>query len=92
MNLSGQPLKISYSQRAVQQLDDIWEWNEKAYGRAHAFEYVEFPRVTLEKLSITPGKGRVIGLREVQQSDCPITPAARSRHRWPDSPGPESGS
>ena len=38
----GPALPVVYAPLAVQDLDAIWDWNEKTYGPAHAAGYLDF--------------------------------------------------
>ena len=53
-------LAVVYAADALKELDAIWDWNEKTYGREHAAKYVGFLDLLIETLSTDHHKGIAI--------------------------------
>ena len=56
-------LPVVYAPLAVQDLEVVWDWNEKSYGREHAARYVEFLERHSDALSENHARGRVVESR-----------------------------
>jgi plasmid stabilization system protein ParE len=56
-------LPVVYAAAARNELDEIWDWNEKTYGRRHAANYIEFLDTQIESLGTEHLKGRSVGTR-----------------------------
>jgi len=55
-----QALPVVYAPLALQELDAIWDWNEKTYSRAHAARYVDFLERHIDALGENHRRGRVV--------------------------------
>jgi plasmid stabilization system protein ParE len=56
-------LPVEYAPIAFQDLDVVWDWNEKTYGRDHAERYVDFLRRHIDALGESHVRGRVVEFR-----------------------------
>jgi plasmid stabilization system protein ParE len=56
-------LPVEYAPIAFQDLDVVWDWNEKTYGRDHAARYVDFLRRHIDALGESYVRGRVVESR-----------------------------
>jgi plasmid stabilization system protein ParE len=56
-------LPVEYAPIAFQDLDVVWDWNEKNYGRDHAARYVDFLRRHIDALGESYPRGRVVESR-----------------------------
>lgn len=59
----GAALPVVYAPLALQDIDVIWDWNEKTYGPDHALRYVEFLQRHIEALGKNQSRGRVVESR-----------------------------
>jgi plasmid stabilization system protein ParE len=59
----GRGLPVLYAPAALQELDAIWDWNEKTYGRGHAARYVDFLERYIETLGEHHQRGKAIESR-----------------------------
>jgi plasmid stabilization system protein ParE len=59
----GQALPVVYAPVALQELDVIWDWNEKNYSRSHAARYVDFLEHHIDALSENHQRGKVVESR-----------------------------
>ena len=59
MTSKRQRLPVVYAAAARQELDQIWDWIEKTYGRQHATDYVQFLIRQIDGLAARPERGRV---------------------------------
>jgi plasmid stabilization system protein ParE len=57
------PLPIIYAAAARVELDEIWDWNEKTFGREHAVKYIEFLLDRVERLSEEYQAGKSVSTR-----------------------------
>ena len=53
-------LKVTISPRALNTLDEIWEWNEKTYDTEHAENYVDFLKREVRGLATAYHDGRFV--------------------------------
>jgi len=53
-------LPIEFVWAARQELDEIWNWNERRYGSEHAARYFRFLRNQIELLSTDYHRGTVL--------------------------------
>jgi plasmid stabilization system protein ParE len=58
------PRRVIYAVAALQELDEIWDWNEKTYGRERAVRYFDFLDQHVMELSVDPLKGRPVPGRQ----------------------------
>jgi plasmid stabilization system protein ParE len=56
-------LSVVYAPLAVQDLDAIWNWNEKTYGPAHAAGFLDFLARHIDHLGENHSRGRVVESR-----------------------------
>jgi plasmid stabilization system protein ParE len=67
---SRSALPVVYAPLAIQDLDEVWSWNEKTYGPDHAARYVDFLERQIGALGENHSRGRVVasrpGLRYIQ--------------------------
>lgn len=56
-------LPVVYAPLALQDLDEVWDWNEKTYGRDHAARYVEFLERQIDALGENHSRGRIVESR-----------------------------
>jgi plasmid stabilization system protein ParE len=59
----GQALPVVYSPLALQELDVIWDWNEKNFSRNRAARYVDFLQRHIDALCENHHGGRLIESR-----------------------------
>ncbi len=59
----GSVLPVAYAPLALQDLDVVWDWNEKTYGRDHAARYVDFLRRHIDALGENHPRGRAVDSR-----------------------------
>jgi plasmid stabilization system protein ParE len=60
MSEAASPLSIKFTWNARLELDEIWEWNERRYGREHASRYFQFLRSQIDVLSSDHQRGKVL--------------------------------
>ncbi len=53
----AKPLSAIYAAAALRELDEIWDWNEKTYGRERAVRYFDFLDEQVTALGADPLKG-----------------------------------
>ena len=58
----GSALPVVYAPLALQDLDVVWDWNEKTYGPDHAARYVDFLERHIDALAENH-RGRVVESR-----------------------------
>jgi plasmid stabilization system protein ParE len=51
---------VDYTPEALANLDEIWDWNAKRYGRVHADSYIEFLRKRTDRLSTDYASGKLV--------------------------------
>ena len=56
-------LKVIYSDRALQEIDEIWTWNERTFGGPHASAYVNFLMRHIDALSDNYADGEPVSVR-----------------------------
>ena len=56
-------LPVTYAPAALQELDAIWDWNEKSYGRTHAAGYLDYVERQLARLGRWHGQGAIVSVR-----------------------------
>ncbi len=56
-------LPVVYAPLALQDLDVVWDWNEKTYGPDHAARYVDFLERHIDALGENHPRGRVVESR-----------------------------
>jgi plasmid stabilization system protein ParE len=56
----AKPLSAIYAAAALRELDEIWDWNEKTYGRERAVRYFDFLDEQVTALGADPLKGRPV--------------------------------
>jgi plasmid stabilization system protein ParE len=59
----GKPLPVVYSNTALRELDSVWNWNERTYGRRHAAQYVDFLEQHIDALGEASETGRMLNQR-----------------------------
>jgi plasmid stabilization system protein ParE len=55
---SRSALPVVYAPLALQDLDEVWDWNEKTYGPDHAMRYVDFLERHIDALGENHSRGR----------------------------------
>ena len=53
-------MKVIYADEALESLAEIWDWNARNYGAAHAERYLEFLRQHTESLGASPRRSRAV--------------------------------
>lgn len=53
-------LPVVFAPTAIRDLEVIWHWNEKTYGRAHAARYIESLQRQIDALGSDHRRGRAI--------------------------------
>jgi len=56
-------LPVVYAPLALQDLDVVWDWNEKTYGPDHAARHANFLERHIDALGENYSRGRVVELR-----------------------------
>jgi plasmid stabilization system protein ParE len=56
-------LSVIYADDALKEIDEIADWNEKTYNRAHAREYIRFEERHIDALARDFAKGRPVSTR-----------------------------
>jgi plasmid stabilization system protein ParE len=56
-------LPVIYADDALDEIDQIADWNEKTYNRAHARDYIRFLERHIEALAKDFAKGRPVSTR-----------------------------
>ena len=56
-------LTVILANDAIDQLDEIWQWNAKQYNPTHATSYVAFLKRTIDALDGNYAKGKRVGGR-----------------------------
>lgn len=57
-------LTLDYTPEALQDLDEIWEWNAGQRGKAHADRYISFLKSETARLAARRNPGRPVEKRE----------------------------
>src|SRR5579863_7129120 len=56
-------LTVVYAAKALKELDEIWDWNNKHYSSDHADEYIEFLERYIDALSTDHRRGKQVSVR-----------------------------
>jgi plasmid stabilization system protein ParE len=56
-------MRVSFSPAALASLDEIWDWNARTYGPAHAHRYITFLRAATAKLATLYFVGKPVPTR-----------------------------
>jgi len=56
-------LTVVYAAKALKELDEIWDWNDKHYGSDHADQYIEFLERHINALGTDRRRGKQLGFR-----------------------------
>lgn len=59
----GRAMPVIYAPAALEELDAVWDWNEKHYGRSRAADYVDFLERRIDALSENHQRGRTVESR-----------------------------
>jgi len=60
---SGRLPAVVYAPTALEELDDIWDWNERTHSREHAVGYIEFLTKNIDGLKRRYAQGNPVGAR-----------------------------
>lgn len=58
------PRPIVYAEKALSELDQIFDWNTRTYGSAHAYSYIEFLTDRIHRLASKSDFGRPVPNRD----------------------------
>jgi plasmid stabilization system protein ParE len=51
-------LTVVYAAKALEELDEIWDWNDEHYRSDHADQYIEFLERHIDALSADHRRGK----------------------------------
>jgi len=72
-------LTVIYATKAIKQLDEIWDWNERHYSLDHAKRYIQYLEQHIDTLSDAYEQGKLISSRpDLLHPDPPQIPRSRS--------------
>jgi len=61
--MDPEKLTVVYAASALNQLDEIWDWNRRHYGVGHANQYLEFLRRHIDALDGEHRRGKQVASR-----------------------------
>ncbi len=63
MKQGARSRRIVYAKDALREMDGIIQWNENAYSKAHAQDYIDFVKRNIALLAENPSLGKQLAAR-----------------------------